>query len=529
MSPAATGTNIQTERTDGIPWRRVFPPLLIVLVALVIHLPRLCAPFGPGEINAGTFFGPFVQAWDHFGFVETRGIPFACSQYGDPKAASPYLHHPPGAFWIHWLAGSEEWQLRLPGLAAMLLAALLLYGLVKRLSGPLPALAAAIALLVAPVFAVYARVSYEPLVLAAGLAAFTAYEESFRLPQRAQRSLAKCAVLAAVFCATWMDWAGFFWAVGLFALVPGKPRADALRLAALALASATLAAASVFVWQVWAVHAPELAAARATMDLDSILNAAVLDAPRISTTLNSFRERIAEGFGGALPLLALIPGFLMLDKRLARLFLALLIPAVLNVIVFRRNAEVHVFYFAYCTPAAALLLGCGCLYRARFPAFTLALALLWIVPMGLATNAGQHAASHAFFRDFGALVDEETRLRDARGCDAGTNKVHTNLPYAYSYYYDSPGVVYASNQAALDQDLATLDKRAGLRFVQCDIRGTLRDGGSAFRDNPELLRFLEQHASRTTLQLKGPIQDPQGLLHIEVSQTRVFRIRDPQP
>lgn len=529
MSPRATGTNIRTPLKGGLPWRRILPPLLIVFVALVVHLPRIAAPFGPGEINAGTFFGPFVQAWDHFGFVETRGIPFACSPYGDPKAASPYLHHPPGAFWLHWLAGSAEWQLRLPGLAAMLLAALLLYGLVKRLAGPLPALAAALALLIAPVLAVHARVSYEPLVLAAGLAAFMAFEESFRLPKRAQRSVAKCAVLAAVFCATWMDWAGFFWAVGLFALVPGKPRADALRLAALAFASATLAAASVFVWQVWAVHAPELAAARATMDLDSILNAAVLDAPGLGSTLTSFRERIAEGCGGMLPFLALLPGLLMLDKRLARLFLALLIPAVLNVLVFRRNAEVHVFYFAYFAPAAALLLGCGCLYRARFPAFTLALALLWLVPMSLATNAGQHAASHSIFRDFGVLVDEETRFRDAAGRDVGTNKVHTNLPYAYSYYYESPGVVYASSRSALEQELATLDKRAGVRFVHCDIRGTLHGGGSAFHEDAELLRFLEQHMSHSVPRLSGRIVDPQGLLQIEIMQTRSFRIRDPQP
>lgn|GEM_PF-4548506 len=512
-----------------LPLRRLLPPVLILLVALAVHLPQLKAPFGPGEINGGIFFGPFVQTWDHLGIVACRGVPLACSPYADPASASAYLHHPPGAFWVHWLFGAQEWQLRIPGILAMLASALLLYALVKPAGGVLAATSAACALLLLPVIAVYARVSYEPLVLALGLFSVFAFEQSFHQPRQSLRRVAKVSLLAAVFCAVWMDWAGLFFALGLFVLLPGKPRADALRLAALALATAILAAASVFVWQVWAVHAPALGVARATMDLGSILNAAVMDSPGAAEALTNLAQRLLEGSGGLLPLLAALPGLVMLSSNALRITLALLIPAALNVLIFRRHAEVHVFYFAYFAPALAIALGYGSTYVRRFPIFTFILALTWCVPLTLACWSGQSAASHPFFRDLGALFDKETCVRNEAGETVGTNKVHTNLPYAYSYYYRTPGVVCGSNSQALAQELEHLDQRAGLRFVHCDLQCFTRSGQPAFPDEPALLSLLSQHSSRTEPSLMGPVPDPQGLLHTVVLRTRVFRIRDPLP
>ncbi len=514
-------------------WRRVVPPLLLLAVALALHLPSLRAPFGPGEINAGVFFGPFAQAWEHFGFAEARGVPFACSPYGNPQEAMAYLNHPPGAFWIHAACGTAEWQLRLPGLLASIAAALLLYALLKPHVGAVASCAAGMFLLLAPVIAVYSQVSYEPLVLAAGLLLFFLFESAFTLQQQWQRRLAKLCLLVVAFLCVWLDWAALFFVLGLFVLVPGRPKADALRLAGLALGMAVAGVASVCVWQLWAVHAPLFGTGRTGGDLGNIVQSALLNRPAFADFMAHCTARLSEGFGGLLPFLALPLGLLMLPGGVWRVIAALALPALLNPLLFANHAEGHVFFFAYCTPLLAAA-WCGLLLlRARFPLSTCALTALVLLPLLSMTVQGLTASRHPWFRNLGHELD---RLTVEQRADAApvTYRIHTNLPYAYPYYYKSPGVVLGSTATILKNAERTHDPRCGLRFLWCDLDARIANPTGTwstprlFESDPGLLARLQTQSSVAVVSLEGVVPDPQQRLHVRVQRARVFQVIEPQ-
>ncbi|MSR75216.1 MAG: hypothetical protein EXS14_07090 [Planctomycetes bacterium] len=509
-------------------WRRVLPPLLILAAALTLQVPRLNAPFGPAEINAGVFFGPFAQAWEHFGFAEARGVPFACSPYANPQEAMVYLNHPPGAFWIYAACGTSEWQLRLPGLIATIASALLLYALLKPHVQAVAACGAGLLLVLTPVLAVYAQVSYEPLVLAAGLLLFYAFEQAFRMTEQWQRRLAKlCLLLVAFFC-VWLDWAALFFVLSLFALVPGKRRADALRLAGLGCGMAIASIAAVCVWQLWAVHAPLFGGGKTGGDLGNIVQTALLNRPALSGFISNCVARIGEGFGGLLPFLLLPFGLLMLPGPVWRLLAALAIPALLNPLIFARHAEGHVFFFAYLAPVLAATWSGLLLLRARFPLATCILSALVVLPVGSMTIAGISATTHPFFRDLGHELDRLTVQQSADGAPPVTHRIHTNLPYAYPYYYKSPGVTFASTLAQLEAARATHDPRCGLRFLWCYLDARGPDAARVFAADPNLLAQLMAHGSTSVPILEGAIPDPQQRLSVRVVRARIFQVIEPK-
>lgn len=132
------------------------PALLLVLVALALHLPRVAGPFTDGQHgNCGAMFGLMVRNAQALGWVETLGVPVL-----NPVPPGPddpwvtYTHHPPGLPWAVELAallpGSVESGARLVALLLTLAAALLLADIGARLAGRRAALAAGLTFLLMP-------------------------------------------------------------------------------------------------------------------------------------------------------------------------------------------------------------------------------------------------------------------------------------------------------------------------------------------------------------------------------------------
>lgn len=494
------------------------PNMKVVLVlaaaclpALALQLPFLAAPFGLEEINAGCYFGPFAQSWERYGFGSLRGVPLVVSPYKQPAAGLVYLNHPPGTAWLLGGWGSAPWSLRLPSALGLALACGLLAGFLRTHLGTGRALAAGLLLGALPVLGFHAQVSYETLVLPAGLAALLAAD---RLRSGGARwwpgLLAASALLG-----PWLDWAYLFFIPALAPLLLGRPRG--LRHLVLAGGLALLSTAGVLLWRSWALEStllenrtlPEVGSVAATV-LSSRLSAAGLLAA-------SWRNL---SVGLTLPvLLAALPGAAWLLARRPRPGLALLIAGILNPLVFSRHAEGHVFYYAYLAPlAAAGVAALPAPGRRLLPALAAVqgAVILWAAAATVRTHDRAHVP---FFADLGRAIDEAAADRDAAGRIRRVYRVHHDAPQVYPYYTRAPFLT----PTTAPEGLKAARRRpadTGLRFLHLRISGPVP--GVPYE---ELQDYLEPFPSRRLPRLEGTFTRPLTGQRYQVTEARVYTLR----
>ena len=500
--------------------QRAFTGLILVFAALV-HGPWLTAPFGLGAVNAGAYFGPFAQAFHQFGFAALRGAPIVVSVLDDPRNGLVYLHHPPGTAWVLAVLGTAEWSLRLPTILAQLVAAIvLLHWLTPRL-GAVRAGLAGLALVVLPVLVFHAQVSYEPLVLAAGLAAQRAMDRITTNDRRVRHKVTLVTLLAV---GPWLDWAFAFFAAALAIpiLARVRPWPRALGWIAGVGCGSLLAAMPIFWWKRWAQDGPLIHAPPA-IPLPEMIATTVGQRPELSAFARGAWTALDQGFTPGLVGLAAL-GAWSLARRQPVLAASLLFPGLANVLVFAEHARTHVFYFAYLAPAlvaaaAALPLPRWAGWRRIAPAIVLVVGSLAVAR---STSLQQHG-SRPYFKDLGRIIDQASAEFEGQRIVRAW-RVHVTIPYAYPYYYRSPIVFLSPDPATLERE-RRLDDAVGVRCIWLDVALLPSGAPASYTVSSALADYLADFPSVPLPQLETVLSNPLDGSRVHVQRANLVTIR----
>jgi 4-amino-4-deoxy-L-arabinose transferase-like glycosyltransferase len=194
-------------------------PLLILAAALAIHAPRLNRPFGPDIASAAASYQIlFARHWDEAGFFELRGVPCVGPPAGTVIERHPYLHHPVLSYWLAYglrsLLGWHEWVFRLLPFLCTLTSALLLGAITRRVLGNFAALLAGWIFLLTPMVFSYGDMpNPEAMVLATLLGGWLLHERIREQPTPGR----KCAFFAVAFVGMLVDWQAYFLVLALLA------------------------------------------------------------------------------------------------------------------------------------------------------------------------------------------------------------------------------------------------------------------------------------------------------------------------
>jgi hypothetical protein len=332
---------------------------LAALCAAARYAPVIDDPWdrSTGSVNASTYFGRIEQNYRRFGFREVKGAPLvyqapvAAGAVPRELASAVYVHHPVLSFWLlHGLVEAGGWSertFRLLPIAFSSLTAALLVTIVGRHAGRAAALGALALYLTLPMsWYVGAMVSYDAVTLALMLAAFVLHE---RRP---------AAAWLAVFLAGQADWIGLAIvpAIVLYQLMTPPPERRLGRALLLGVPACVSVAAHVGLTAWWK---GSIGAAFSTL-AGAGRHAALTDKGSFSEWL----IRQGEFWRGlytlpvALIAAAALP-WLLARRRAAtdplpRTALALLVPAVLHVAIFRDHSFDHEFWWSYAIPYAVL-------------------------------------------------------------------------------------------------------------------------------------------------------------------------------
>lgn len=349
---------------------------LLVFLTLVAaglrNVPYITAPLDDSteDRESVAFVGEAIGNWDRFGFRAHLGRPIVVVDPVDRPGISYYLNHPPALFWISYLAtrilGKTELALRIfPALAAAISIALTV-ALVGRRAGKLAALACAVIYLTnrSGMFFGF-MANYESPVLAFILAAIY-------LRERMNSGAREWPVLAALFFGMWFDWAAAFGTVALGVYEMFQPREDRsyARWARFLMAS-VVGGMSVFV--LLAVWTGSVVAAADVMRSSSASTSMTAHGmPGFSEWIKA-QKSLFLALHGRWLFIAGLTGFcgivvhLAADRvfggrrsivvaadskggrlhALARLAICLIVPGILNVVVFPRRAFDHEFWWYY--------------------------------------------------------------------------------------------------------------------------------------------------------------------------------------
>jgi len=480
---------------------RLAVPLLIA-VGLGLHLPWLMAPFGFHDINAGGYFGPFAQSWHRFGFFELRGVPLGAWILTIPMSPAeglPYWNHPPGFAWVTGAFGSAEWQLRLASLLGVIASGPLMFAFARRHLGSAAAFIAGLLVLAAPTVAFYSVMSYESLVLSLGLAMWLLHERVGRGGGTATR----LGVLVVCFVGTWMDWAFGFYVLALLPLSLPAGFADLARRLWRPWLVYFVALLLIVLWIWWSKQAAGLPPPRAGATLADRAGHAVFGGPPPAVFFANLGRTLCEAF--TLPVLIVAAvGAVPALWKMPRIMLTALLPAVLNIGIFRAHSANHVMFVAYLAPAVALAAACllqqlGRLRPMRPPVVLAAVAL--VMTMVWHSWERKRGASQPLMARFGTAVSE---IADAPSPDADTRSVlvATNVPQYYPYYISSPRVLLTPvlSHAELERQRGAA-ARLRYVYVQSEVR-MVGEPPVAPPDEP-LRAWLQQFPRHELPQLVG--------------------------
>ena len=475
---------------------------LLLLAGVLLHLPWMFGPFGFYEINAGYFFGPFAQSWHEFGFLATRGVPLGTFEFRPtgPDGAFPYFNHPPLYAWTCALLGTSEWALRAPSVIAGIVAGPCLWGLLRPRLPATIAWIGALLLQAVPMVAFAPQMSYEAPVLGTGLLLLLAHERWLGGDRRWRRVVVATAVIG-----PWCDWSFAFFALALLPGSAGGGLGASLRRLWLPWGCYAASLAALLGWQFWARSAPflrhDLPGAESFAE---VLKRALLAWPDPLEFVRGLGLLLDIGFTVPLMIMA-VPGLLAMSWRQPRLLWTLLLPGVLNIVVFRFHSYNHLMFTAFLAPTFALA-SAGSLQLVRERLSSVAATLAGVVLVGLATAATvdvKTAATQPLFARLGATLSE---IADGppSATDPRPIAVATNAEQNYPYYVRSPRVYLfpAIDVAALER---IRGGPARIRYVYLHVErrvpGTDTPPGPP--PDPQLHAWLQQFPRQPLPQLTG--------------------------
>jgi hypothetical protein len=330
--------------------------------------------------NGAWYSGEPVRNWMRLGFGATRGIALLGALPTDPPIGVPYTHHPPLFNWTILAAvsalGFSEGSFRaLPILLSSLSGALVALIALRR-SGFWFAASAAILWLALPMSFVYGAMCNPE----AATTCFMLLTVALHDRARHRPAGAWAPALAAHVVACQMDWEGHFTVPALLLYELTRPREDRRigRVAALAVAS-VVSGAAVFAIQGWFLQTVDATPA-------AITGAGVLPACSLARLPDDLARGVRAAFEtagvalrgeppagaiawleqqrGYLGELFTWPALILVAAGIATAFvrltdglamgIALLVPGLLNVLLFRRHAAAHDYWTYYMTAGVAL-------------------------------------------------------------------------------------------------------------------------------------------------------------------------------
>ncbi len=337
---------------------------LAVAIAFVVAFVGIGGPFPDGHYASTSVIGTAaynMHRWDTW-------LPVEVYLDHPPPASTYYMHHPLGMFWVIAFLGRvfglHDWVLRLPPLFYVTVTTWLLAKIGRELWGPLAGGLSALAYVALPITLGYANYHdlEQPVMFGTALATW-GYLRYFRT----WRERYAVASVLGFFWAANQDWAAYIWGAafvgGLFVylfLIPRRHRAElrqrpAVRYLAFMCAAAVVALAG------------EIAVVAASTRMSDVLNSYMLRSAGADTPLHAVLEarryRIELMFTG----LAIALGKLAVPvivwrawrqrNHLELLPLPLLFCAVVQYVVFKQGADIHIFWPHYFASYFALAIG----------------------------------------------------------------------------------------------------------------------------------------------------------------------------
>lgn len=357
----------------------------------------------------------FLQEHVSLGLGTTRG---ACISQVDPltpEAPYYYGNHPATCTLLLLpfaaLFGDGEDTLRVAATLIWLPAVLALWRIARRwCAAPGPG-AAALLFATLPMNALWGPSPHVHCAVVSGLLlAALAFVRQLEQPGRGRALVLALAVLFA--CLT--DWPGMFALPMLFGLALAWPEPRRAFLLALRVAPCALAAFA-------AIHAHTLWYTRGALDAQGwwldLFQGTHLIEPTWTAWVAAHAAYARDGLGVGVLVLAVLGGALAQgegDAGRRRIVAAgaLMLPGLLNLLIFRRHAIVHPFWGMYGTAGLALLAAAplGALWeaaRGRVAAVALLVSVLVLAVVGLGRSFdGMTAARTTDYRELGAVLDE---------------------------------------------------------------------------------------------------------------------------
>ena len=353
-------------RSGAVAHDRIGPGIVFAFafgLACLRYLPFFGEPWddSTAATNGWGFTQPIVRNWERIGLFAAGGVPHQYALPSGPEGAMvgvwPYLNHPPGLHWSFYAVsrvfGTEPWALRLLPLLASALAAGLGAVLVRRSLGSAWALLFSVWFAVLPLSFYAGRIcSSESVLLPIALGALLLHRR-----WRTSGAGRYAVVHGLVFVALQADWQGAFVPAMLFVDELLAARADRRLGRVLGLVLPALASVAVTLL----VTAQSMSGIVAALEFYARVFGVVATADTRSAAGHA-PLRIVLGH-----LLQLVPwpvlllagvGFVNALRRGAealRIWLALLVPGVANVLVFQRHAAIHDFWiYALAAPLVGL-------------------------------------------------------------------------------------------------------------------------------------------------------------------------------
>lgn len=501
-----------------------FGCLCIIAFGAILNGHSIAFPFGVSEINGGYYFGPFARNWSRIGWSELRGVPLGSYGLQDASFGLPYLNHPPLFAWMSGL-GSSEWMIRLPSVIGHVLTGLLLFVIAKPSFGFLRSTIAGIIVVAVPATHVHGNCTYESVVVPAGLATawlvrWVATCSNPWIPIRA------AALLLTGIAGLWLDWAYAFW-LGSSAVASDYRNFKQRTLVwALICAAGLIGVATIFVWRSWAVCAPVLKTCSAAQSA-ALPMSAIIDRPELFEALRQMELTVGIALGWPMVLCSLLC-LPFLFWRNWRFGLLLLMPGVINTVVFWKHAVSHEMYWIHFVPLIAL--SCVSVRSLR---------LHWCGGLGIAIGCLALALSltlslkqkktiaTSLFRDLGHAIDTASLDRPLDKDPTRIFRVWHNLPIAYPYYIKSP----LTRESAVDIEELRIEAMnreidCGLRYFYFDVSMSQFDPmRPMFRGTSELKAWLDQFPSTSVPTLVTDIYHLRAISPIRIMDCRIYEIR----
>jgi Dolichyl-phosphate-mannose-protein mannosyltransferase len=495
----------------------------VVVLGLARHVPVLNLPWGSdlGSICSAFYYARSIGYWARFGFDELGWIPFLHLIPGSPPLGMPYLNHPPAFPWIAyaWTSafGTSEAAFRaLPSLFAALTGGLVVLLAARSGNKWSAALAGTLWLALPMTFLYGSMCNPESTTLFWMLLTFVLH-----LQLRASTWPAYLLVVGSQVVAAQLDWQAHFVVPALFLYEWSRPRADRRFGRVMLLAFASVLSAGIALALIGflgdaagrafpptgaggALPAFEIGALGTYVKkgvLGTVATAAANVRGQVSPSVGAWFERQAIHVGSMFTWPAALAVFAAAVTRCFRrsegltVGLLLLVPGVLNVLVFRLHATNHEFWTYCAAPGVAILV----------PEVTRIVTKSWLGAAGWTLVIVAFAAPTIASRvhDLGTSRLEQVATEVAGLLERPSDVVVCDDRFAVVSYYSRHWTLPVENPLAEAPGLVA-DKRAGrlhgsLVLLVADDAAARQPGFESVLANVDRATRIDADQARTRL------------------------------